>query len=514
MNSNSNNKTKELIVINKFNIMKYLHIAIVVIGTLFILFSSFHTNLWFDESYSVAIVNHSFSEIWTIGSNDVHPVLYYFLLRIIGLLTNNSILAYRLFSAVPLVILAILGYTHIRKDFGEKAGFIFSFLVLFMPVTLVYAGEIRMYTWAMLFVFLTTIYGYRIYRSGISNKNWIIFTIFSLASAYTHYYALIAAFIINDSLFMYFLIKNIKQRNYEVKYIKYSKNLKKCIISAVIQIILYLPWLVILLSQFKSTNGFWIGAPNFLEMFTFQFTGNLETSIHLNKIISYMFSIILAIYMIYLLCKHFKKVKPAKIALVIYFLVIIFAGIISLIKTPILYARYLLTITGIFLLSFAILISKDTCKWRVNIICIIILIVSAIVNINLVKTNYDESNKKPIGFIESRIEENDIIIIDNAAGGSGSGFVTGVNFQDNKLYFWDRLNWNVEKAYKAFGDTVYDLDNLKDYQGRIWVVSDDSDELLNAVIDELGGDIEILANERFDTKYQNYQYAISLIERK
>ena len=227
MNNNTNNESKELIVVPKFNLTKYLHIAIIILGSIFILFSSFHESLWFDESYSVGIASHSFSEIWSIGSHDVHPILYYFMLRIVGFFTGNSILAYRLFSAVPLIILGILGYTHLRKDFGEKTGFIFSFLILFMPVTLVYAGEIRMYTWAMLFVFGAALYGYRIYKSGISNKNWIIFSIFSLASAYTHYYSLVAVAIINIALFIYFLVNNVKQRNYEVKYIKYSKKQPK-----------------------------------------------------------------------------------------------------------------------------------------------------------------------------------------------------------------------------------------------------------------------------------------------
>ena len=173
----NNNESKELIVLKKTNILKYLHIAVILIGSIFILFPCFHTNVWFDESYSVAISNHTFSEIWNIGSYDVHPVLYYILLKIVGIFTNQSILAYRLFSALPLIILSVLGFTHIKKDFEEKTGFLFSFLILFMPVTLVYAGEIRMYTWAMLFVTLTALYAYRIYRSGVSNKNWIIFTL-------------------------------------------------------------------------------------------------------------------------------------------------------------------------------------------------------------------------------------------------------------------------------------------------------------------------------------------------
>ena len=69
---------------------KYLHIAIIVIGIIFISLGAFHTNLWFDESYSVGMANHSFEEIWTIGSHDVHPVLYYWILRRAGTLTGGG----------------------------------------------------------------------------------------------------------------------------------------------------------------------------------------------------------------------------------------------------------------------------------------------------------------------------------------------------------------------------------------------------------------------------------------
>ena len=100
--------------------MKNTHIAVIILGTIFILLGAFHTNIWFDEAYTVGLVNHSFSEIWQITGNDVHPPLYYWMLKIISLLFGSSILVYRLFSAVAIVILAILGYTHIKKYFGEK----------------------------------------------------------------------------------------------------------------------------------------------------------------------------------------------------------------------------------------------------------------------------------------------------------------------------------------------------------------------------------------------------------
>lgn len=143
---------------------KYLHITIIILGILFISIPIFHENLWFDESYTVGIVSKSFTDIWRIGANDVHPVLYYWMLHAIYLIFGSNIYIYRFFSMIPIAILSILGYTHIRKDFGEKVGFLFSFFVLFMPISSIYSSEVRMYTWAMLFVSIMAIYAYRIYK--------------------------------------------------------------------------------------------------------------------------------------------------------------------------------------------------------------------------------------------------------------------------------------------------------------------------------------------------------------
>ena len=114
---------KEYIKQNKW------HILLILLGTIFIFIPAFHTNIWFDESYSVGIVTHSFADIWKIGSHDVHPILYYWILKVISLIFGQNILVYRIFSALGIVILGILGLTHIKKDFGKKTGILFTFLV-------------------------------------------------------------------------------------------------------------------------------------------------------------------------------------------------------------------------------------------------------------------------------------------------------------------------------------------------------------------------------------------------
>lgn len=483
--------------------LKNIHIAIILIGVIFISLSIFHTNMWFDESYSVAIANHSFTEIWTIGGNDVHPIFYYWMLKILNLIFGSNILVYRIFSLIPIAILAILGYTHIRKDFGEKTGIIFSFLIIFLPEMARYAGEIRMYSWAMLFETLAAIYAYRLYKKEFSNKNLAIFGIFSLLGAYTHYYGLMASGIINLMLFVY-LIKNFKkQKSYFIKFI----------ITAIIQLTLYVPWLICFATQLNNvSHGFWISLSfpdTLIDVLNVQFCSNL------NKYFALAFACLLYIYIgsiIYREKKAKNEIKPGILAISIYLGIIIAALLVSLIMTSaILYNRYLIVVTGILVFFIAFFMAREKIKYITIGILGIILVMSIFNSVIFIQENYDPSNKEVLNFLNENIKENDLIVYPNQAG---TGFVTSARFKDNKQYFWDKEHWNVEPAYKAFGpnmEIIYDLDKLNEYKGRIWLF-DTSDYMVLNEIDKKY-DINVIQKEEFKTKYHGYEYYLCLIEK-
>jgi len=485
-----------------------LNIIIIILGTIFISLGAFHTNIWFDESYSVAISNHSFSEIWNIGGNDVHPVFYYMMLKIVSLIFGNNILVFRLFSIVPIVILSILGITHIRKEYGERTGIIFSFLTLFLPIIAAYSSEIRMYTWVMLFVTITAIYANRIYKNELSIKNWVIFALFSLLSAYTHYYGLMFAGIINVILFIY-LLKNRKGKN---------KDLKIFIIQAIVECLLYVPWLYYFIKQLTSVGGgYWIKLefPDILyNVLGIQYMGSLS------NIFGFCFAICLYIYLgfvIYRCKKERISVKNARNSLLLYVLIVFIAFLISL-KSPILYPRYLMTITGLLIFFIADIMAKEKSKYITIEICIIIFVTSLISNINIINNNYDNTNMKQIEYLEENIKDDDIIVYSNI----GNGSVFAVYFKDNKQYFYNGDHWNVEEAYKAYGpqmETVEDLDFLKDYKGRIWIIDSTDSSFYNdkfktddyKVIDSKV--IKTKYPSSFDTNYSGYEYNLILIEK-
>lgn len=485
-------------LIKKENIV---HIALIVLGSILILIPAFHTNIWFDESYSVGIVNHSFGEIWTIGGNDVHPILYYWMLKIVNLLFGSNIIVYRIFSTLGIITLGILGGTHIKKDFGTKTGLLFTFFSLFLPTMLNYALEIRMYSWTIVFVSLMAIYLYRFIKQK-DTKNLILFGLFSILSCYMHYYALVCAGILNLGLIIY-MIKNRNNTN--------KKILKRFILVEIIQIVLYLPWMFFFIKQLTRVGGgFWITIefPQILiDIINFQFKGSL------NEIIPTIFSIILWGYVIYIIIKNMRSKKDVKegiIPIMVYLFVIIAVSIVSL-KSPILYARYLFTITGLIIFAISYFLAKENNQFMIGGICGVILVMSLSNMITSVQENYDASNKEPIQYLEEKLESEDIIIYSNI----NNGGVIAASIDGNQQYFLNLENWTIEEAYKAYSpqmEVAYNFEEaMKDAKGRIFIIDDGDLNCYQKL--ENKEEYEEVEIKKFEPKYKNYTYQIVILEK-
>lgn len=487
---------------------KFIFSLLIVLGSIFIILPCFQINMWFDESYTVALAKRSIKEIWVIGSKDVHPILYYYIVKLAFLISNNNIIVARLFSCLPLVILSTLGYTHIRKDFGRKVGFLFSFLALFSPACIHYAGELRMYSYAMLFVTIMCIYCYRIIKYEYSIKNWIILSIFSLACAYTHYYGLIIAFIINAGILVYFIIKQVKTKNYKKELISFT-------IGAICQVVLYMPWLGALLGQTKVVSeGYWIKMPTPIEIITFLNTGLLKETDYVSRDVQVFFATAVFMLFVYMLIRQWKDkgTLPVKAMLVIMSILIALLLIVSAaIWAVLLYPRYLLNLFGLIIFSFAYLLANESDKIvKIFIVCEVIFALG--INASLILTNYDESDMKPYEYVAKNMRDGDVFLTDNEQ----SGFtIIAKNENDEvykNVYFYNLKNWHVEEPYKAFGKTITNLDDFRNFKGRIWIFSANDFEFQNKVKDELTN-VNTLMEEKYDIKYQDYSYTISLIEK-
>lgn len=414
---------------------------------------------------------------------------------------------FRIFSILPVVVMSILGITHIKKDYGTKTGTLFSFFTFFLPVVAIYATQIRMYTWLMLFVTLMCIYANRIIRQKYKVKNYIVFSIFSLCSCYTHYYGLLTAAIINVLIFIWVLTNKSTKR----------KELKVFVIFATIQIVMYVPWIFKLINQFMEVkSGYWIKLEfpgTFYNVIGMQYIGNFS------NVFGFCFAALFYIYLgydIYKLKKAGINLKESKKAICIYLLVIIVALIISL-KSPILYSRYLMSITGILIFVISNVLAKEKNTLKIILICAIFVITSSVSNYRSIIINYDKTNMKQINYLKENIKKDDIIVYQDI----GNGSVYAVNFKENKQYFYNKENWNVKEAYEAYlpqMQTVTNLDFLENYKGRVWLI-DYNRNLYNQTFNN--GNYIVLDEKSittkypsiFDTKYSGYSYDLILLEK-
>ena len=481
--------------------IKNMHILVIIVGILFNAIGIMHSNIWFDESYSVGMASHNWGEIWNIGGHDVHPVLYYWILSLINVITGGSIVAYRIFSLICIALLSILGYTHIRKDFGEKTGILFSFFSLFLPEICLFANEIRMYPLAILLVTILAIYGYRIYKGDTSWKNWIIFEITSLACLYTHYYGLMAAGIINIIMLVNF-IKNHRK-----------ESIIRIVVFGIMQAILYIPWLMYFVSQLQHvSNGFWIGFdfPNTpIELLSYQFIGNL------NYYVGFGISIILYIYLeikIHKLRKNKEDILPIKLSIGIYIAVILAAIVVTILaKTSIILYRYLFVITGLYIFTISFILAKEQNKKIIISVCLITAILGITSNVIMIKHNYSTKNMKQIEYLNNNIQEGDIIVYSDIIG---AGSVIAVNFPNNKQYYYNAENWGVEEAYKAFApqmSTYVTTEFMNELSGRIWIIDGWSDTCYKSLFDN--DEYTYISQQSFETDYHDYHYTITLVEK-
>lgn len=206
---------------------------------------SFSYSIWFDETFTLGIIQHSYSELIYLTGCDVHPPMYYILLKGfadgIGSLLSDVPVIYcaRFFSSIPYIVLLILQLIR-RKKSGEKLSLNIMLLMFCMPNIMDYGIEVRMYSLALVLVLVAYMLGYRIYYEDDNRwTNWIALAIVSLLSIYTHYYCGICIIAIYFLLFF----KELK-----------TKEVVKCLISGCILVIGYVPWLKVLFSTLASVS--------------------------------------------------------------------------------------------------------------------------------------------------------------------------------------------------------------------------------------------------------------------
>ena len=238
----------------------------------------FSQDIWYDELFTVSMAEHSYGELVRFTAADVHPPLYYIIVKIFAELCKlvipgaGTVIPAKLVSTLPYLLLLLYSVTWIRKRRGIFTGGLFLFCVTAMPQLPAYTVEVRMYGWALLFVTAAfwhaqgclmtestvaagkastgetsavevegkTAAGRRQYLHGAA------FVLYSLAAAYTQYFAAVAAGMVYLYLFVMFLCRD-------------RSRLREWLCYVAISVIGYVPWLFALAGQISAVSeNYWI----------------------------------------------------------------------------------------------------------------------------------------------------------------------------------------------------------------------------------------------------------------
>lgn len=206
----------------------------------------FDNAFWGDEGFSIRLAQMTVRDMIAATAADVHPPLYYLLAQVLYRALGNNGMAYHLSALLPYAISMILGCTVIKKYFGIIASMVMLTMASLMKNAVTYNVEARMYALAAMFVLIAYIAFYKIIGKN-QLRSWIVFCFSSLGAAYTHYYALVSV----AFLFAMIIPLAIYQK-------KYRKGL---IISYLIAIFGYLPWLMVLVKSFgRTANDWWLAS--------------------------------------------------------------------------------------------------------------------------------------------------------------------------------------------------------------------------------------------------------------
>jgi uncharacterized membrane protein len=310
-----------------------------------------HEPLWLDETYSFAMAQHGFADIVQLTKGDVHPPLYYLILKATVGHLGSSRVALRLPSLMATLGLLVLAAGPIRRLWGDRTAALFALLVVTSPGILCFAQEARMYALATLLVTGSVVFGLLALREG-KRRDLVWLFALTWAAAMTHYFGLIAV-TMNGLCLLVAATLSARHR------------VRPLLVALVSAAALYVPWLASFVRQVtRVSHDFWI-PPTSLNLLTFglvaPFTYKFEDVPYpWQALVAFGLAVVIVAVSLLLRARHqSERTLEGQAHLVLVFgLTLGFALVYSKLVQPIFMPRYLMCCAGLLLLATARGLSK------------------------------------------------------------------------------------------------------------------------------------------------------------
>ena len=419
-------------------------------------------NLWFDEVFSWHMSLGSFYDIIVRTSNDIHPPLYYFTLKIWNFIFGDSVVSMRLLSAIFTSAAVFFMYPLCRRIMAPVQAFMVLLLYSVSPLNLYYSQEVRMAA-MNLFLNIGSVYflmkltdvshnHHRIFKDKYS----ILYLTFTAAALYTHYFS----FFILAAEVIYIIAINLKSRKQILSYIYIWLG----VLAA------YLLWLPDLITHMRRGQS-WRVPQTFMQVLAeyVNYVRDLNlglyyyyTDLDLVKYITYFAALLILLALIgALIYKNKSRNNTVLLLLLVLFVPLILAGILSF-RQKIEFYRYL----SILVPFISIFIVYGVAKWKFKPIAYILLFVYFTINVYGITIHYsfkfkNDDYRRLIEQISTEYKAGDRIYVEPHY----NGWVID--------YYKKQGNLQIPKAaFVRYGwNEVLDSINIQK-PSRFWVVID------------------------------------------
>ncbi len=224
-------------------------------------------SIWFDEAFGSYLIRFNFFDLTRYTAFDVHPPLYYWLLKAWSLVFGNTELGIRSFSVFFGAVTIIGMFMLALKLFGRKAAYVSLIFLVLSPVFIRYSQEARMYTLLTAIIVAATYV--LVYAQQAKRRSpWIVYGVLLALGMLTQYFAALAW--LSHWAWRAYVIRQQKKGEFKKRF--FTRN---WVVAHVVAIGIFLPWLPWMVRQFADVqgNGFWIPAvtsmtvPDFLTHF-------------------------------------------------------------------------------------------------------------------------------------------------------------------------------------------------------------------------------------------------------
>lgn len=466
-------------------------ICMIIAGTgvvLQIIFS-FSTDIWGDEAFSLAIIQHPYSDIVKLTAADVHPPLYYLILKfcveLVGKVSavSSAITVGKLVSVLPYMCFILLAVRKVKKYWGNYVAGMWAVCMIGMQNLIVTGVEIRMYSWGMLFVTLAFLAVYEI-MSKSNIMAWLLFAVFSLAAAYTHYFAGVAVGI----LYLFLLCYCIRKK----------KMLKQWILAAVVLGGGYLPWLIVFLEQLTMIRqDYWIAEIDIKTVFGY---------------FGYLFgSSLFGIIALFLVAKAVRRkelnetVFFALSGIMVPVCVIVFGIFASILIRPVFVSRYILPGMACLWLGILILCKQMKKNFVKLILSVLIVCVSVLhmVSFATSEKTYWSQNAEIMSFFKAN---HDAVYVTDGSNSHISDLLELLS--ENECY---TLGSNTNELFETLFPGLRSLNSADEIQGlmnekqKIFYVAYEGGISVDQAIDDSSLKYEDVGRYRLETEIEIYR---------